>query len=163
MIVRRRHARCRPRRDPSRRPAGGAAAPSSIHLRPRFLLLVAAGGTVGTAAREAVALTVPPVGGVPVGILAVNLAGAFVLGGLLEALLRSGDDVGRRRLLRLGLGTGFCGGFTTYSALATASALLLADGAGAAAAGYAGATLLLGAAATWAGVLVGVRASRGAG
>ncbi|MDR1430875.1 MAG: CrcB family protein [Propionibacteriaceae bacterium] len=45
--------------------------------------------------------------------LAINLAGAFLLGALLGWL---GDQPGWRHLLRLGLGTGVLGGFTTYSA-----------------------------------------------
>ena len=61
-----------------------------VHLRPGFLLLVAAGGAVGTAAREAVSLAVVP----PFGVLAVNVVGAFVLGVLLESLLRRGPDAG---------------------------------------------------------------------
>lgn len=48
----------------------------------------------------------------------VNVCGAFLLGLLLERLARSGPETARTRRLRLGLGTGVLGGFTTYSALA---------------------------------------------
>jgi fluoride exporter len=134
--------------------------PRPLHLRPSAVAVVAAGGAVGTAAREAVTLLAPPLAGIPVAVLAVNLAGAFLLGLLLEALVRRGPDHGRRRALRLLLGTGVLGGFTTYSALATDAAGLLADGRVGVGAGYALVTVLVGAAATWLGVVVAGRSHR---
>lgn len=128
-----------------------------MHLQPSMLVLVAIGGTVGTAAREALSLAIRPVGGVPVAILLINVVGAFVLGVLLEALARRGPDRGRRRLLRLGLGTGFCGGFTTYSTLAVGTATLLGAGTTWLGVGYAVGSVLLGAVASWLGVLAGSR------
>lgn len=53
-----------------------------------------------------------------VGTFAANVSGAFVLGATLETLTLLGPDGGWRRHARLFLGTGFCGAFTTYSALA---------------------------------------------
>jgi len=123
-----------------------------VHLSARSVGLVMAGGTLGTAAREAAALSIPAVQRIPVAILGVNLLGAFALGVLLEALAQRGDDSGRRRSLRLLLGTGFLGGFTTYSALATDSALLIRDGDPTKGLLYALATVALAALATWAGV-----------
>ncbi len=38
-----------------------------------------------------------------------------MLGALLESLARRGPDEGRRRAIRLLVGTGGLGGFTTYS------------------------------------------------
>ena len=55
--------------------------------------------------------------GVPWGTLAINLVGAFVLATLLELLVHAGPDRGVRRAVRLCIGTGLLGGFTTYSAL----------------------------------------------
>ena len=46
------------------------------------------------------------------------VAGAFLLGWLLEALSRGGPDEGRRRAIRLFVGTGIMGGYTTYSSFA---------------------------------------------
>ncbi|PZP66844.1 MAG: hypothetical protein DI592_23690, partial [Stenotrophomonas maltophilia] len=57
-------------------------------------------------------------------------------------------DAGRRRVLRLLLGTGVLGGFTTYSTLAESTAALFLDGHGLAGTGYALLTVLSGAIAT---------------
>ena len=133
--------------------SAGPARP--VHVRPAYVALVFAGGTVGTAAREGLSLAFPAVNGIPYTILAINLLGAFLLGLLLEALVRRGPDHGQRRTLRLLLGTGFMGGFTTYSALATASAELIGDGRAGAGIGYGLATVLVGAVATIAGIAAG--------
>ncbi|MCR6711486.1 MAG: CrcB family protein [Demequina sp.] len=127
-----------------------------LHFRPAYLALVFAGGAVGTSAREALSLAFPAVNGIPVTIFAINVAGAFLLGVLLESLVRRGPDHGRRRTLRLLLGTGFMGGFTTYSALATDAAHLIGDGRAGAGVAYGLATVLIGAVATWAGIGLGV-------
>jgi CrcB protein len=114
-----------------------------VYLRPRPILLVVIGGALGTAARHGIADAVPATpGGWPLATLAVNLAGAFLLGVLLEALARRGPDDGWRRELRLFAGTGFCGGFTTYSAFAIELDLLLREMQPAVAAGYALASLV---------------------
>lgn len=125
------------------------------HLRWAAIALVALGGTVGVAAREALTLVVPTLGALPLAIALVNLLGAFLLGLLYEALTRADPARSTARRLRLLLGTGFCGGFTTYSALAVDTALLLGDGKTGTAAVYALGTVLLGACATWAGIVVG--------
>ena len=67
---------------------------------------------------------------------AINLVGAFVLGLLLEALARSGEDLGWRHGIRLFAGVGFCGAFTTYSTLALDAVQLGRHGAWPAAALY---------------------------
>lgn len=122
-----------------------------------MLAVVLGGGAVGTAARVALSLLIPSVGGLPVAILVINVVGSFLLGVLLEALTRRGPDVGRRRTARLLLGTGFCGGFTTYSTLAVGTAELLGAGATGLGVAYAVGSVLLGALAAWAGILVGSR------
>ena len=66
--------------------------------------------------------------GWPTGTFAVNAVGAFLLGLLLESLARRGDEGPRARGLRLLAGTGFLGGFTTYSSLADEVDLLLTPG-----------------------------------
>ncbi len=127
------------------------------HLRWQFLGLVAIGGALGTAAREAVALTVPRSEPFPVAVFLINVTGAFLLGVVLEALGRSGLDLGAARGIRLLVGTGFLGGFTTYSALATDTSVLTASGFTGTALVYAVGTLVVGGAATWAGILAGGR------
>ncbi|MBA8795884.1 CrcB protein [Friedmanniella endophytica] len=120
------------------------------------------GGTVGTAARVSLTdlLGVRAGLGSPGATLIINLVGCLVLGVLLEALARRGPDVGRRRLLRLGLGTGFCGGFTTYSTLALDVALDLRGSLPWQGIGYAALSLVLGLLVTAAGVLIGSRLPR---
>lgn len=136
------------------------ALPRPVHLRWPYLALVFAGGTVGTALRELLAISVPPVAGVAVVIVGINIVGAFLLGLLLETLAGLGADEGRRRQLRLFLGTGLLGGFTTYSALATDTGLLLADDRLGTALLYALGTVLVGALASWAGIAAGAALHR---
>lgn len=131
-----------------------AAHPLPIHVHPGALALVFLGGTLGAGTREALALLYPAVNGIPWTIFCINVSGAFLLGVLLEALVRRGPDHGRRRALRLLLGTGFMGGYTTYSSLATDTAALLGHGSPWAGAGYAIGTVLIGGLATWAGILL---------
>lgn len=133
-----------------------------LHLSPPHVGLVLVGGILGTAAREGLTLVVPAIGGFPSTILAINCVGAFLLGLLLESLLRAGHDAGARRMLRLMLGTGFLGGFTTYSTFAV-DVVELWGGAGTGVA-HPGAgillvlaTVLLGAAASWAGIALASR------
>lgn len=71
-------------------------------------LLVALGAAVGAPLRYAVAQRWDS--DLPRGTLAVNVLGSALLG-LLSALSLSGDATAL-------LATGFCGGFTTYSAFA---------------------------------------------
>lgn len=99
--------------------------------------------------------------GWPVGTLAANLTGAFLLGALLEVLGRRGPETPGVQRVRLALGTGVLGGYTTFSSLALETERLLADGAAATALGYAGVTLVAGVLSAAAGVaLVGALAGR---
>ena len=128
-----------------------------VHLRPRYLVLVGLGGALGTAGREGLGLVIPTLGVVPLSTWCVNVAGAFLLGMFLEALSRRGPDEGRRRSVRLLVGTGFLGGFTTYSALATETGLLLNTGSVGWAIGYSVGTVVLGGLASWLGIIVAAR------
>lgn len=130
------------------------------HRDPRLVLVVAVGGAVGTLARHLVSSASAGGGGFPVTTLGINLVGAFVLGVLLEALLRHGRETDRARRLRLGVGTGVLGGFTTYSTLAVEIERLLTDGQVATAAAYAAASVVLGLLVCGAGVLVGAHGHR---
>ncbi|MFJ2355694.1 fluoride efflux transporter FluC [Frigoribacterium sp. NPDC087798] len=137
----------------------GAARPRAPHLRPSLIALVALGGALGTAARVGITLVVPSWGAFDTAIFAINVVGAFVLGVLLERLLRSGPDEGGRRRLRLLVGTGVLGGFTTYSSLATETAALAGAGGGdlVVAVLYGLLSLVLGVLAAAAGIRVGAR------
>lgn len=114
--------------------------------------LVFAGGAVGTLVRYLLGDALPDPDGIPITIFAINVTGAFLLGWLLEGLARRGPDEGRRRRMRLLLGTGVLGGYTTYSAFAVDTDGLLAADRFVAAAGYGVATVLVGAAASVAGI-----------
>jgi CrcB protein len=130
------------------------------HLQPALLALVAAGGAVGTAARAGLELAIPELGGLPLAVLLINLVGAFLLGLLTAALVRRAPDDRRRLRARLLLGTGFCGGFTTYSTLAVGAAGLLRAGTTGLGVGYAVGSVLLGAVAAWIGIAIGATGSR---
>lgn len=133
------------------------------HLRPGQLLLVFLGGAAGTAGREAVTLLLPALHGFPSATFAVNILGALLLGLLLESLDRAGSSPKSARRMRLLLGTGFMGGFTTYSTFAVDGALLLAAGSVGLGVLYALGCVVLGATASWCGILLGAtRRRRGA-
>ncbi|MFD2338707.1 fluoride efflux transporter FluC [Clavibacter michiganensis subsp. tessellarius] len=133
--------------------------PQPVHLRWRYLGLVALGGTVGTGARETISYVFPAADGVSWAIFWINVTGALLLGLLLEHLAHRGPDEGRRRTTRLLMGTGALGGFTTYSALASSTAALILDDHALVGAGYALLTVVTGALATTIG-LVTARALR---
>ncbi|GAA3288555.1 hypothetical protein GCM10017708_08640 [Arthrobacter citreus] len=133
------------------------------HVRWGPMALVFVGGAAGVAGREGLALVIPNLGEVSVAIPVINVIGAFLLGCLYEAITRTGSSPTGRKL-KLLLGTGFCGGFTTYSSLATGTALYLSDSLPWAALIYALGTVLVGACGTWAGIAVASRISiRGPG
>jgi CrcB protein len=139
-------------------PAGHPDRPA--HRQPLLVLLVGLGGAVGTLARFGLQQAVPAIGGVPVITVLINIVGAFLLGLLLETLARRGEDHGRRRALRLLLGTGALGGFTTYSALSVDTVGLFREGEPGPAVLYALVTVVLGAGATALGIATGVHANR---
>jgi CrcB protein len=61
----------------------------------------------------------------PIGTLAVNIAGSFVLGLIMVLSIERGLINADLRIL---LATGFCGGFTTMSTFSYESVALLRDG-----------------------------------
>ncbi|GAB3158507.1 hypothetical protein GCM10027059_03370 [Myceligenerans halotolerans] len=144
---------------PAPGPGGRRRLPA--HLRPSLIGLVAVGGAVGSAARYGTEVLLPAAGatgGWPLATLAVNLVGAFALGLGLEALARLGRETPVRRNVRLAGGTGFLGGFTTYSALALETERLLSGGQAGMAVAYVLVTLVLGVLCCLTGVLLGERA-----
>ena len=139
---------------------GTVTRPRPPHRDPRLLGLVALGGAAGSVLRYGVWLATPQPGGWPLGTLAVNVLGAFALGVLLEVLAGRSPQTPAARRLRLTLGTGLLGGFTTYSSLALEVERLLSDGATAVALGYAATSLVVGTLAAVLGVALGARRPR---
>ena len=91
------------------------------------------GGCAGGWARYAAVVTWPAgPGEVPVAVLAVNLAGALVLG----VVVVVAAEARPHRWLRPLLGTGFCGALTTFSAVVVDTLRLAGDGRALLAGGY---------------------------
>ncbi|WAP50903.1 CrcB family protein [Arthrobacter sp. ATA002] len=124
------------------------------YLRGAAIALVFVGGGAGAASREGLSLVIPNLGSVPMAIPVINVIGAFLLGYLYEAVTRLDSARPTGANLKLLFGTGFCGGFTTYSSLATDTAVLFRDGLPGSAIFYALATVIVGACATWAGIAI---------
>lgn len=120
---------------------------------PVALVLVILGGAVGVAMRAL--LTLPYIAGthplvVPAVTLGINVLGSLLLGVIVGAL----DD--RMPRLRLFLGTGAMGGFTTYSAFAV-HAVTTSSAAPIVGLALMAASLVFGVVAAAAGLLVGRR------
>lgn len=141
-----------------------APAPRPPYRDPALLGLIALGGALGTLARAGLANALPTAsGGWPWATFAVNVAGALALGFLLELLARLGPDAGVRRAVRLGVGTGFMGGFTTYSTFAVEVASALPGPGRLLGIAYGVATVLLGFGAAALGILAARRLARAEG
>jgi CrcB protein len=91
----------------------------------KSFVIVALGGLAGTLSRYGIAQAVQPDALFPWATFLANTTGSFLLGALLATFIVRGDDIGHLRTLRLLLGTGFLGGYTTYSALAVETDTLL--------------------------------------
>ncbi len=106
------------------------------------LAAVFAGGVLGTLARAGLERAFPASGhGWPWATFAVNAAGTCVLGAALPHLRHRLPSSTFRRYL---VGTGFCGGLTTFSTLQVELLRLARHGHAALAAGYLGASLAAG-------------------
>lgn len=128
------------------------------YLRPVAIVAVAVGGLVGTTARHLLEVALPGADGAwPATTFGINVAGALLLGILLESLTRAGPDTGIRQLIRLGGGTGALGSFTTYSTLALDVDLLVHGGEPITAATYAVGTVGIGLIAATVGIAIGTR------
>lgn len=90
----------------------------------RSFALVALGGAAGTLTRYGIAEALDSDRLFPLATFLVNVTGSFVLGALLAVLLVRDHSAPANRL-RLLLGTGFLGGYTTYSSLAVETDTLL--------------------------------------
>ncbi|MEU3397614.1 CrcB protein [Streptomyces filamentosus] len=116
--------------------------------------VVAAGGVLGASARYAATLLWPTAPGTfPWTVFTVNAAGCALLGLLM--VLATEAPAAPHPLLRPFLGTGFCGGFTTFSTYALDTRRLFGAGSPVEAVLYLGGTLVTALAAVTAGVAAG--------
>lgn len=117
-------------------------------------LLVAFGGLLGSVARYWLAGVVQRVNGsdFPVGTLAVNVLGSFVIGLVMALSLERGTP---GPSVRLFLTVGFCGGFTTMSTFSYETLALFREEQIAFAFGNVAATVGASFAATWLGYALG--------
>ncbi|MEE4155592.1 MAG: fluoride efflux transporter CrcB [Erythrobacter sp.] len=118
-------------------------------------LLVAIGGAVGALARYQLGLGVARIAGLqagfPWGTLAVNLLGCLAMGALMGALARTGAAAEPLRLL---VGVGLLGGFTTFSAFGLEMVMLIERGSAGAAVLYAAGSFIGGIAALTCGLAI---------
>jgi CrcB protein len=112
--------------------------------------LVGLGGALGSIGRWLVGLALAS-STFPYGTLTVNVTGAFVAGGLIGLA----DGRGLATPSRLALVTGFCGGYTTFSAFAVETLRLAEQQGTSAAALNVAANLVIGLVAAGAGIALG--------
>jgi CrcB protein len=124
--------------------------PTPSSVRARDLAVIAVGGGGGAVARYAI-LRAEPVraGAFPFTTFAINIAGAAVLGVLLESLARSAIE---SWWIRPFAAVGVLGGFTTFSTMCTEAVLLGRSGRVGLAALYLAASCLAGVAVVVAGL-----------
>ena len=96
----------------------------SLSLATRAAIAVGIGGLAGAGTRWALVEALPSTYTWPWGVLAVNLIGCLVLGYLTAAAWAARAELP----ITLGLGTGFCGSLTTFSALTVDVAQMARDG-----------------------------------
>lgn len=117
------------------------------------LLLVGVGGFLGSIARYIVALVCSRIMGnvYPFGTFIVNILGSFLIGFIYSIT----EEVPVEEKYRLFLATGFCGGFTTFSAFSTENLFFLEEQKYLMLSLYAFGSLFLGILMVFLGVLVG--------
>jgi len=116
--------------------------------------VVAMGGLLGSVARFWLGGAVQRINAsdFPIGTLAVNVLGSFLIGLVMAASLERGTPGPTTRLF---LTVGFCGGFTTMSTFSYETLALLRDGQTAFALGNIAASVVGGLAAAWLGYTLG--------
>lgn len=121
--------------------------------QPTVIGVVAAGGALGATARYGASLAWPtPAQAFPWTTFVVNVTGCAALGALMVVLTEV--MTAPHPLLRPFLGTGFCGGYTTFSTYGLDTEHLLHAGDPARGLLYLGGTLVTALAAVWAGATV---------
>lgn len=114
------------------------------------LLVIALGGAAGSVLRYLMGGFVQRMSGAgfPIGTLVVNITGCFLIGVLSQHFMNSQTH----GVARAALITGFCGGFTTFSAFSLETAGLLEGGEAGRAAAYVVLSAGVSIAATFAGM-----------
>jgi fluoride exporter len=127
-----------------------------VALKPVFmksLILVMVGGAAGSALRYILGRSLPVgAGGWPWGTFAANVIGGLSMGFLAAWMLRAGEAAEPIRLI---IGVGLLGGFTTFSAYSLEIVQLAQRGAMAMALGYAMTSVVLAVIAVFAGLGAG--------
>lgn len=120
--------------------------------------LVATGGALGALARYQVGRLVANLAGpdniFPWGTLSVNILGSLAMGVLVGWLARGTTSEQAAESLRLLVGVGLLGGFTTFSAFSAEMVTLMHRGAALQALGYGATSIIAGMAAVIAGLIV---------
>jgi len=125
-----------------------------MNITPLAIVMVGVGGAAGSSLRYILSGMVQSqtASGFPFGTLLVNLIGCFVIGLLvgisISAPVKMSDH------LRLVFATGFCGGFTTFSAFSAETVALVDKGEMGLAVTYITISVLMGLAATFAGIMI---------
>jgi len=92
-----------------------SAPPTALRRRAILLAVIGAGGAIGAAARYGTVLAMPPrLDAFPIATFLVNVVGTVILGAV--AALPA-DWLSAHELARPAIGTGFCGGLTTFSTM----------------------------------------------
>lgn len=145
---------CRPSEDDPRRraarPRYWARYWASLKTRWDILLVISAGGALGSLARWGVGELMPWSGGsFPWATFVENISGGFALGVLMVFVL---DVWPPNRYLRPFVGVGFLGGYTTFSTYMLEARTLIAGDLLPTAMAYLAGTLAAGLAAVWVGI-----------
>ena len=118
----------------------------------KYALLVFLGGGFGSVLRYLIGkLFQNSLGAFPIGTMIVNVAGSLLIGFFLGVNLKNGGLSETQTLL---LVTGFCGGFTTFSAFAMENKVFLKSGDYVQFISYALGSLILGIAAVILGLIL---------
>jgi CrcB protein len=133
-------------------PFGQVRRPARPRLQPDVLLVIFIGGCLGGWARYEITSTwATRAGRFPWATFGVNVAGAFIV----TLSIVGAADLVSSRYLRPVLATGFCGAFTTFSAVVVTTDLLFAHHHQRTAVGYLAASIVAGLAAAWSGLVLG--------
>lgn len=132
-----------------RRPGGGSRS-SSVRAQAVALASLAGGGALGAVARYAISLAMPAgATQFPWSTFVINVSGSLVLGFVLVVLM---ERIPGGRLVRMALGTGFIGAYTTFSTFVVEATQLIRHGRPGLAVAYLGASTLAGLGAAWLGM-----------